>query len=193
MALQPVKTSSFGGVPVWIKVLETILGGFKLITTGLTIGDVLGAGTPIRVDEAARTATVSKTGIVNANTATTSIQLKKGHQFKVGDNVAKIVGGAAYAISAIDTSNVAYDTLTVGTALGSLSAGDVLFQSSATGATAGAYLVVPNALLYSDTAIKVDEGVTAVNHGTIYQRRIQNGVTADQVTALKCISFSQSV
>jgi hypothetical protein len=192
MALQPVKTNSFGGVPIWVRVIETATGGFKLVITGLNSGDVLPAGTPIKIDESARTATVSKTAIVYEATSGTSIKVKKGHQFQATNNAAKTLGDAAYAVSAIDASNAAYDVFTVGTSLGALSVGDVLFQSSAAGATAAAYSVVPNALMLQPVPVVTDEPVAAVIHGTVYQRRIP-GITSDMITALKNIIFNQSV
>lgn len=50
------RTVVAGGKTVWINVLETALGGFKLDTTGLTVGDTLKAGTAMSFDEATRLA-----------------------------------------------------------------------------------------------------------------------------------------
>lgn len=170
---------------------EVAQGGFTLVTTGLTSDDVLPIGSPVKVDEAARTATLSKTATVFEATSTTTIKVSKGHQLKVGDNVAKTVGGAAYAITAIDTANASYDVLTVGTALGSLNAGDVLFDSSAAGASAAAIRNMPSGLLHAPVKVGAAEGVSVVTRGTVYERRIP-GLIQAMKDAMKGILFSQS-
>lgn len=70
----------------------------------------------------------------------TSYQVKKNSQFKVGQFVTSgdVTGAKAYAITAIDRTNAAYDTITVGTTLGkALVAGQTLHQVKAEDATGG--------------------------------------------------------
>lgn len=176
MGLQPVKTTVNGGVPMFPKVIENAQGGFVLDHSTLTVGDTVKAGQPLSINEATRKANVVKVAKVyeNASNSATDIKVYKGHHFKVGDYIAKTVGGAAYAITAINTSNAAYDTLTVGTTLGvALTADtDVLFQSSATGASAAAYSYTAEGLLYEDTDVSVGASVSVVLRGTVYERRV---------------------
>jgi hypothetical protein len=121
------------------------------------------------------------------------LKLVKGHFLKVGEYVAATVGGAAYAISAIDTSNDNYDLVTLETALGvALSVGDVIFKSSATGETDGALHVTPKGLLFDN--VKVEDNVTCavVLRGTVYKKRVVNGIHSEVENALPLIIFSES-
>jgi hypothetical protein len=194
MGLQPVKTTVSSGVPVWQKVLEVAQGGFILDNSVLTDGDTVKAGTPIGINESTRKAKVVKTAQLHANAlnSDTDYQVEKGHHFKVGDKVGKTEGGAAYAITAIDTSNADYDVITVGTTLGvALTAGDVLFESSASGGSAAAVAVTPNGLLYDDVDVADGASLSVVLRGTVYDRRIP---AAGSVVKAKIpqIIFSQS-
>jgi hydrogenase maturation factor len=189
-------TSSTQGVPVFQGKVETVIGGFRLDISNLDTGAEVTPGMPLGFDESTRIAKVVKLAIVQANATNTatSIQVKKGHLFKVGDYVAVAVGGAAYAISAIDTSNAAYDVFTVGTTLGAALTADtsVLFQSSATGATAAVYSVTARGLNYSSVTVATGADVAAVIDGSVYERRIVGGVTAAVKSLLTKIFFSQS-
>ena len=59
------------------------------------------------------------------------IKVKKGHKFKIGDFVMKDVGGKAYAITAIDSTDKAFDTVTIGTAVGAIKAGEFIIEAAA--------------------------------------------------------------
>jgi len=195
MGLQPVKTTVNGGVPVFQSRLENAMGGFVLDDSTLTAGNTVKAGHPLGYDETTRKAKVVKLAKVyeNATNSATTIKVYKGHHFKVGDYIAKTVGSAAYAVTAIDTSNAAYDSFTVGTTLGVVLTADtdVLFQSSATGASAAAYSVTAKGLLYEDTEVGSNVSLSVVIRGTVYERRAP-AVTAVVKTALPHIIYSQS-
>lgn len=192
MGLHLKKESAKSGKVIFQKVLETARGGFTLDTSGLTEGDTVAAGTPVQFDETTRKAKVLKTAKVyeNAGAAATQYKVEKGHNLAVGDKVGKTVGGAAYAITAIDTSNADYDVITVGTTIGAATAGDALFQSSASGATAGALNVSANGLLYDDVEVSEDASLSVVLRGTVYARRI--AVPSDVQSDLPLIIFSNS-
>lgn len=68
-----------------------------------------------------------------AATATdTVLKVKKEHNFKVGDFVMAKTGGVAYAITAIDSTNKSYDSITVSTTLGTaLAIGDCIAEAAA--------------------------------------------------------------
>lgn len=76
---------------------------------------------------------VVKTGEVIAEVAAadTSIKITKFHNFKVGDIIMTEPGKAAHAITAIDTTNKKYDTLTVGTAIGAIALGGCIVEAKA--------------------------------------------------------------
>jgi hypothetical protein len=191
--LQPESTSAAGYAPVFQNVSKVDQGGSALVSTGLS--GTLEAGTPVGVNEATRKATVIKTAVLYAdatNTAT-DYQVKKGHQFVVGNYFAATVGSKAYAITAIDTSNDDYDVITVGTTLGAaLTAGQVFFQSSATGASAAALFVTPTGLIRFPVDVATDAPVVSVLDGVVYARRFANGYPDAVKSALSNIIFSQS-
>jgi hypothetical protein len=188
-------TSTSQNPPVYQNVFETAQGGFRLDVSVLPAGNVVLAGTPIAYNEATRIANVVKTAIVQANagSSATVIQIKKGHHFKVGDNIAKSVGGAAYAITAIDTSNAAYDAITIATTLGvALTADtDVLFQSSGNGAAAAVYSQSARGVVYQDVDVVTGADVAVVIRGTLYERRAP-GSTAAIKALIPSIIYSQS-
>lgn len=171
-----VKETVSDGIAVFQKVIETAQGGFTLETSDLTVGNTLKAGTIIgatAANETARRVTAIKTATVYeaATNTATDIKVAKGHNLKVGNYIANVKGGKAYAITVIDTANAAYDTISVGTTLAvALVVGDVLWQSTATGATAAAYLR-PLGLLYEDAEVSSEVDVAVVIRGTVYGRR----------------------
>lgn len=194
MSLQITKEVVSSGVPLFQKVLETARGGFTLDTTGLTNGATIPGGSVISFDETTRIAKVFKTAEVveNAGSSATAYKVKKGSLFNVGDYIANATGGKAYAITSIDASGSSdYDTLTVGTSIGAVTAGDGIFQSSATGATAAAFAATPNGLLYEDTTVATNADLSVVIRGTVYAKRVP-GASADIKSALPLIIYSQS-
>lgn len=194
MGLQVKKTIVGALVAIWQFVLETAVGGFALDTTGLTDGTVLLPGTPMGFDEITRKARVVKTAELyeNAGASDVAYKVKKGHLFKVGEYLAAVLAGKAYAITAINTSEAEYDTLTVGTTLGvALTAGVGLFQSSATGASAAAYIVTPKGLLYDRVVSEASATLSVVIRGTVYARRAPKVPDAMR-SALPLIVFSES-
>ncbi len=197
MSIGMSRKLSTGAIPVWqglSKDIQLAQGGFLLTKGTLVTGDVVKAGTPVVFDEAARTASVLHVAVMQANAASnaTSYQVLKGHTLKVGDYLAKNSGGPAYAITAIDTSNAGYDALTVGTTIGATTAGDTVFASTATGASASA-LPAANGLVYDDVAVTdAATSISAVIRGTVYARRIPYNAAIAALTGLDDIIFSQS-
>jgi len=194
MGLIVTREKSTGGVPIFQQLPENAQGGFVLDTTGLTTGAVVPAGTVMGFDESTRLAKVLKVAKVqtNATNADVAIKVEKGHLFQVGNYLAAVVGGKAYAITAIDTSNAADDVIIVGTTLAvALTAGDALFESSATGAAAAVYATVAKGLNFKDVTIGVNESVAVAIKGTVYARRIP--IVTDAIKALlPNIAFSNS-
>lgn len=194
MGLGLKRTSGVGSVPVFQgtgKDLSLAQGGFGLDITGLIAGSILMSGTPMIFDEATRLAKPLVTAKVyeTAGGAAVVYKVAKKSQVKVGDYLASVQGGKAYAITVVDTSNASYDSVTVGTTIGAATAGDTLFVSSATGATAAAHATI-NGLLYADALVAAGESVSAVIRGTVYARRVP--YTADIAADLPHIIFSQS-
>lgn len=128
--------------------LADIPNGVTVSTADLIPGIPLMEGTPLGKDaaglyHAVKTAKVSEAA---TNTATT-YKVVKGHHFKVGDFVMLKTGAKAYAITAIDTSALTHDTLTVGTTLGeAVEPGTAIVQATAATANASAFKYHPVAL-----------------------------------------------
>jgi hypothetical protein len=193
--LQPESTSASYGPVVWQHIADngTISGGFSLDESTLVEGDTIKAGQPLAVNETTRKAKVVKVARVYEalGSSGTAIKVYKGHHFKTGDYIAKTAGSAAYDVT-LDDSEDDYDTLTVSTTLGvALSVDDVLFQSSAEGASAAAYNDTTNALLKSDVEVAADAPIAAVVDGTIYARRAPY-LNATMKALLPKIIFSNS-
>lgn len=191
-------------IPVWMRDKGMLLaqGGFALVQTGLQDFDVIPRGTPVVFDEAARTATILRTGVLfaDASNSDTTYSVKKSLNakqplFKVGDYLAAISGGKAYAITAIDsTTYTDHDVLTVGTTLGvALTAGATLFNSTATGASAAAFPVI-NGLLYEETLVELglSQALSVVIRGTVYARRVPYTTALAALPGLAHIIYSQS-
>lgn len=194
MSLTVKKETVSGSIPTFINVLETASGGFTLDMTGFTAGDVIPAGQPVGFDESTRVAKVIKTAKLHAdatNSATT-YQVKKDHNFVVGEFFSAVIGGASYAVTLVDKSNADYDVITLGTTLGvALTAGAILFQGAASGASAGAFFVTPKGLLYESVTAGTNVSLSVVTRGTVYSRRTVSG-HASIISALPLIVFSQS-
>ena len=195
MGLGHTKTTVTPQVEVFPKVLENAQGGFTLYNTALTAGDTVYRGTVMGYDESTRYAKVVKQAILYeaAENDDVAYKVKKGHHFKVADIFAYVVGGAAYAITEITTTETAYDTITIGTTLGvAIEAGEVLFQAETAGSDTASLLVEPKGLLYEDTVVAANEPVSVLIKGTAYKRRLPCGACDAVVTALSHIVFSES-
>lgn len=188
-------------IPIWQGTdddLQLAQGGFQLLAPGYPDDTIIPAGVGIVFDEAARTATFSGGAVLQAAATGNPLtyRVMKNAPVKIGDNIAFTVGGAAYPVTAIDITNLAYDVLTVGTTLGNSAVGTGLFVSTATGATAGALPAGVNGMLYDDVLVKNGYYVSCsvVIRGTVYARRIPyaNPAGLAVLAGLKFIIFSQS-
>jgi hypothetical protein len=108
---------------------------------------------------------------------------------KVGNNFSAVINGAAYPITAIDTANALYDSVTVATTIGAVSANAFLFGSSTTGAANASFGGV-NGLLYDDVKVESGKTVSIAYKATVYARRVP--YSADLEAALPKITYSQS-
>lgn len=188
MGLSIKRTEKRSNIPVWQgqgKDIQLAQGGFLLVTTGLTEGAIITAGTPLVYDETARTATILPSGTMYADAGgtATDYQVLKGHTLKVGEYLASgATGGKAYAITEIDTTNDAYDVITVGTTIGAVTAGTLVYASTATGATSSALPAI-NGRSYDEVKVEGGATISAVIRGTVYARRVPTSAAIE--TALK--------
>jgi len=196
MSLNIVKTSVASAIEIFIKIYNVVTGGFTLFVTPLTTGDTIKAGTIMGYDESTRIAKVVKQAILYEAEADseTGYKVLKGHQFKVGEFIALVTSGIAYAITAITTTETTYDTITVGTTLGVAgAAGDVMFEAAAEATSnTSAFLVTPKGILKNDVVVATNVEVNLVTRGIVYARRLPTGAHSTVRTALKLIEFSES-
>ena len=98
--------------------LADIRGGVSVNVTELG-GDFLPEGAVLSapIDGICHVVKIAKL-TEEASDSDVEIKVKKGHNFKLGDFVMADVGGKAYAITAINTSEKTHDTVTIGTTLG---------------------------------------------------------------------------
>jgi len=203
MGLQMTHTPAGpGGMEVFqSKNLEDVPGGLTLDQTNnnFETDQNCQKGELVLYNEATRLAIVAKLATVHLGTSAASIQIKKGHCFAVGDFVSTGAdGGEAYDITAINQTNADYDTITVSTAIGTLTTNAVLWLSSGSGGATAGVAVVPNGVLKFDVKPSANDAVSVVVRGTVYERRLPGvyggyGVPSQHKVGLTSrILFSQS-
>lgn len=181
------KSTVNSGIPIYQKVDETASGGFTISETVLPAGTTIPAGTVMGYDETSRLAVPAKFGVLQANAlnSDTVYKVLKGSNLAVGMSI-NLPSGTARAITAIDTTNANYDSITVGTTIGqAANAGIGLFVSDA-GYNAGL-----KGLLWHDHDLATGEDCALVVKGTVYANRI--APIPDSIKALiPTIIFSKS-
>lgn len=124
---------------VFMHKVADIRGGISVKSSELG-GDFLHEGAVVSVPDNG-ICHVVKIARVVAKSSDTNIKVKKGHNFVKGDYVMADEGGKAYAITAIDTTgNKDYDTITVGTALGTVPKDGFLIEAKAESAASDSAL-----------------------------------------------------
>lgn len=127
-------------------------------------GDFLFAGTPIGAASSGICSVVKYAKVLTevADNAVT-IDVTKGHHFKVGDFVMSAAGAKAYAITAIDkTTSAAKDTITIGTTLGVVIAVNAyIYQAAAQAAVnTSALKVTAKSMVGTGVAVNALDNVT---------------------------------
>lgn len=166
-----------------LKGISDIPAGISLDVTDLVNGKIVteGAGVTAPVNGARK---VCKQFTLLAGSTTTSLKVATELNLaKIGD-ILGVVGGKAYAVTAISSAN-GVDTITIGTAIDSVSTGDILVQCTAASATATA-LNVPVAILKE--AFVVDTTQAYVSNGAYTHASVLKGaLPASSLNVLKGI------
>lgn len=151
MAIEFERTHLSGSFPsIWRGECKILPGGFKP-EQQLPVGTLLRRGTPIKVDFEKMTAAVCKTATVLKGGTTTAPRVPKGHLFTIGDTITKVgASTAAPTIKSIDTTNDAYDTLTLSDAYTGLAENDVIVESTALQGGSSSPKYMPNAVVGAD-------------------------------------------
>ena len=182
------KTYTGSGIPVWQGDIDVAQGGFTLDDAAFAAGVTVPAGTPIGFDESTRIAKVAKVAQVTEDAANNATQykIKKNSNIVVGSSI-KSGASAAKSVTAKDTTNAAYDLITVATTLGvAVTTGDTIFIDDA------GYSGIKG-LSYEDVVVGANgiASLSVVMHGTVYARRI-TPVPAGIRAKLPLIIFSES-
>lgn len=129
--------------------LADIPNGVTVKSAELVSGSILKEGTAIGKGSDGLYHVVKTALVVEAVAASgTSVKIAKGSHFKVGDFVMSAVNGKAYAITAIDTTNATYDTVTIGTAIGAIAKNAIIMLADGEHASSGAaFKFAPKALI----------------------------------------------
>ncbi len=190
--MQNKQTTQDRAVIVFDKKLEDVPGGVTVAVADLTQTD-LPPGTPVGKDTNGLYHVV-KTAKAQADATNTDTGYKvvKGHNFKVGDFLSTGTGHKAYAITAIDTTNASYDTITVGTTLAvAVTAGDKFIQAAAqaTGNTS-TFMYTPFGLTGTDMDVVAGDNllVDVIVRGSV-KESLCPPIHADIKTALPLIRF----
>lgn len=161
MAMTVVKRRDSNLPRVFVHKVADVRGGVSVATSDINV-DFIAEGRILSapVNGICHVVKFAKVQDAADETAKT-IKVYKGHGFMVGDVVFAAKGGAAYAITKIDGSNTAYDTITIGTTLGVALTKDVSYIYQ--GETAGAATA---ALKYAPFAV-VGTGKPVINNGNL--------------------------
>ncbi len=150
MAIEFKKTSYDGYMPtIWRGECKILPGGFKPVQSFAT-GTVLRRGTPILVDFETMTAGVVKAAKVEAGGTTAKPRVTKNSHFSIGDKVMSLGGEDQKTVSNIDTSNSAYDVLTLSGAITGLAEGDILQESEEVETVIQPRFEAPNMIVGAD-------------------------------------------
>lgn len=131
MAITFEKQSFSGHFPeLWRGECKILPGGFKP-KQELPVGTVVRRGTPIRVDFNERSASICKIASVLDGGTTKLVRVPKGHYFAKGDSVAKYGDSSTdpVSVSSIDTTNSAYDVLTLSGAIAGIAKDDIIIEA----------------------------------------------------------------
>lgn len=138
--------------------IADIRGGVGIKASELVHGGVLPEGTPVGAPVNG-IASVLKVAKLHEDATSSAVEYKveKGSNFKEGEFITAGVGKKAYAITAIDKSNAAYDVISVGTTLGvAISAGNYVVAAKAEVSTNASVLAVQPVGITGTTAINID-------------------------------------
>ena len=178
------------GVIIFDTILEDFTGGAILDRTRLKSTDEIKAGSLLYIN--AGVAEIVKTALVITGGSATGIRVAKGHQFIAGDFLTAGTSVHAEPIATITTTEDAYDTLTIGTTLGTNpGAGEVLYEAAFhTAANISTLKYTANAILRSTTNVEAaNNTVSGVVRGSVRDAALPCPAGSLHKTALKLIRF----
>ncbi|EGD33347.1 head fiber protein [Capnocytophaga sp. oral taxon 338] len=106
-----------------------LAGGFNINDEDIADGQYIPVLAPLSIDFKTRTAKVAKSVKAVENIDNTTLKVQKGSLVKKGMHLG--TGSKGATITAIDTSNANYDTLTLSATITGVKTGEVLFEAKA--------------------------------------------------------------
>jgi len=176
-------TTTFGGgVPVWVEILGKWQAGGKVVNLP-DAGGVIAAGSAVEMNSEDHTVKVLNFYKVYENVGSGDTTLKVSvlpglPRLKAGVFImvppATLAGtGTAITVGTV-TQGTDYDSITiVANSLGTLTAGDLLVEAAASGASK-AYYCTPNCLTHNDVYVDADTTyatIAGVYSGKVYAKR----------------------
>lgn len=196
MAIEFKKTALTGRMPeIWRGECKILPGGFKPVQT-LPIGTVLRKGSLIKINYADMTAAVIKIADALAGSTTEKVRVAKSHYFAVGDVITKVGDGKTTpTISAIDTSNIDYDVLTLSAAYTGLTAGDTIVESETAGSGNAAPKYTPNMIVGADREFngKGIPTIDAAYEANVIITSLPYTIPADWIEGGVCLKTNHSI
>jgi hypothetical protein len=180
-----------GGFPVWVEILGKFQAGGKVVNLPAA-GDIIAAGAPVEINTEDHTAKVLNFFKVHTNVGSGDTELKvvvldglprlKAGNFIMTPPATATGTGTAITVGTV-TQGTEYDTVTiVANSLGTLTAGDLLVEAAATGASKQMY-AIPNALVHND--VYVDAATTYATVSAVYSGKVYAKRTPFMSTAVK--------
>lgn len=168
MAVFPNSKKEYRGVmnAFWIEPAKRDVMGYRL--TNVSAGDVILPGTPIKTDEAAKTAVVCKYAyVVAVATDKKTLTVKEGHHLLAS---AKVAISGAETLTELTVSKITDDsTIVLSAANNTIKAGDVLVEV-ATAENVTAPVAIPNRIVNAVAEInELDQTCSAAHSGIVLQ------------------------
>ena len=204
MAIDFARKAYSGRTPaIWRGECKILPGGFKPKNT-LSKGAVVPRGVLLEVDMDTMEAAVVKTAVVLDGGTTTKIRVAKGSLFAVGDTVMKVgTDNVSPTVTAVDTSNVAYDVITVSNAITGIAKDDVISEATAYAPTGGgdgedpipaAPKYTPNACVGADLEVKDKiDTLDAAYDALILKNAVPYAILPEWIDGGMCLKGNHSI
>ena len=191
--MRVTKTTGIGFKPVFLSILEGIVGGVKLATTELPTnvyrlprGTLLSTTSTAKVYQPLKVAKSCET-----QTAGTALRFTRNDNpllFKVGEFIAKYAATTGSTITRI-TNSANTVVIATSSSLGTLATATRILEVAAAGATLKKY--TPSAILKDTVTVREEDGTTldnvlvaAVLRGSVQESALDYYVTAADKTSL---------
>lgn len=177
---------------IWRGEAKMLPGGFKPLQD-FPVGTLLKRGTLVHVDTDTLSAAIVKVAKVVDGGTTKAPRVQKGNNYTVGDTIMKLGTTSTATISAIDTTNEGYDTLTLSAAITGLAGGDFLQEADTSGSTPAAKYE-PNAVLGEDKQfIKGDIPALDVAWGALVLKNVIPAFPEDYLDGGICLKGNHNI